>query len=200
MFERLRILLSRLVSVLLVAAIALTGSHWRAEHEVVVSVMFLLGTMLVGAASLGRMWCSLYIAGYKNDRLVMDGPYSATRNPLYFFSFLGTIGFGLCTGTLIIPAVMAVLFAVYYPFVIATEEKRLEGRHGQAYLDYRKAVPAFFPRLSQLREPDEYVVQPKVYRRHIFSAIWFIWMLGALVLLNGLRQAGVLPPALLTLY
>jgi protein-S-isoprenylcysteine O-methyltransferase Ste14 len=195
-FERLRILLSRLVSVLLVAAIALSGSHW---NTIVVSSLFLAGTVLVGAASLGRMWCSLYIAGYKNDRLVMDGPYSATRNPLYFFSFLGTIGLGLCTGTLVIPAVMGVLFACYYPFVIATEEKRLAARHGQAYLDYRAAVPAFFPSLARLREPDEYVVQPKVYRRHIFSAIWFVWMLGALVLLHGLRAAGVLP-VYITLY
>ena len=154
MFERLRILLSRLVSVLLVVAIGVSGSHWQKDYGIAVAAVFMLGTMLVGIAALGRMWCSLYIAGYKNDRLVMDGPYSATRNPLYFFSFLGVVGFGLCTGTVTIPAAMIGLFAIYYPFVIATEEKRLEGRHGQAYLDYRKAVPAFFPRLRDLVRVD----------------------------------------------
>jgi protein-S-isoprenylcysteine O-methyltransferase Ste14 len=36
-----------------------------------------------------RLWCSLYISGYKNSQLITSGPYSLCRNPLYFFSFVG---------------------------------------------------------------------------------------------------------------
>ena len=52
-------------------------------------ILFLVGCLCVGAAMAGRMWCAQYIAGYKNDVLVREGPYSVCRNPLYFFSFLG---------------------------------------------------------------------------------------------------------------
>ena len=38
-------------------------------------ILFLVGCLCVGAAMAGRMWCAQYIAGYKNDVLVREGPY-----------------------------------------------------------------------------------------------------------------------------
>jgi hypothetical protein len=154
--------------------------------------LFCTGLIFVAIASLGRMWCSLYIAGYKDDKLVTEGPYSICRNPLYFFSMVGVIGIGCATETFAFPIVFILLFALYYPFVIKSEEKRLKQLFGVAFDEYTKRVPAFFPRFSTFSEPKEYLVKPAVYRNHIFSALWFVWLVGALEVIEGLREIGLL--------
>ena len=83
--ERYRIILSRIAAVAILFFLFTTQSVWETRNEKVTFFLFLAGMILVGIASLGRMWCSLYIAGYKDDKLVTDGPYSLCRNPLYFF-------------------------------------------------------------------------------------------------------------------
>lgn len=56
------------------------------------TILFLLGLLLVGVATVGRLWCSLYISGHENSELITTGPYSLSRNPLYFFSLPGFAG------------------------------------------------------------------------------------------------------------
>jgi hypothetical protein len=60
-------------------------------------------------------------------------------------------------------------------------------------------VPAFFPRFSNFYEPDNYNVKPSVYRRHIFSALWFIWLVGIIEVIEGMKELGFLK-ALWSLY
>ena len=115
--------------------------------------MFCLGVFFAGMGSLGRMWCSLYIGGRKTKSLVTEGPYSICRNPLYFFSLIGMVGVGFASETFLIPGILAAAFAAYYPFVIKAEEAHLLAAHGPQFEQYRRAVPTFFPRLSQLNEP-----------------------------------------------
>ena len=198
-FERYRIISSRIAAVIILFFLSTTQSVWETKNETVTFTLFLVGMVLVGIASLGRMWCSLYIAGYKDDKLVTDGPYSLCRNPLYFFSAIGAIGIGFATETITFPLVFILLFALYYPFVINSEERRLRQLFGTAFAQYIKTIPAFFPSFSNFYEPKEYVVKPAVYRNHIFSALWFVWLVGALEVIEGLREIGVLS-SLWTLY
>ena len=156
------------------------------------AALFLVGCVLVGIASLGRLWCSVYIAGYKTDHLVVVGPYSISRNPLYFFSLLGGFGVGLVTETFTIPLIILVMFALYYPFVIRHEENKLRNIYGDKYEAYFHSVPQFWPRWSLLEEPQEYVVTPKIFRKHMYSALWFIWIIGILELIEMFRELGIL--------
>ena len=48
--------------------------------------------LLIALACLGRIWCSVFIAGRKDTAIVIDGPYALVRHPLYVLSFLGGIG------------------------------------------------------------------------------------------------------------
>lgn len=190
--EKYRMMLSRMAAVMILFFLISTKSYWETRNEIITFSLFFIGMIFVAIASLGRMWCSLYIAGYKDDKLVKEGPYSICRNPLYFFSMIGLLGIGCATETLTFPIVFILLFALYYPLVIKSEEKRLKQLFGAAFEEYTKSVPAFFPRLSAFSEPKNYLVKPAVYRKHIFSALWFVWLVGILEVIEGLREIGIL--------
>ncbi|WP_294959074.1 isoprenylcysteine carboxylmethyltransferase family protein [Sulfurovum sp.] len=189
-FEKSRILISRIIVVAILVFFIATGSYWEEDHGMMSYVLFCIGVIFVGIASLGRMWCSVYIAGYKDNKLITKGPYSLSRNPLYFFSMLGVIGIGFATETFTFPLLLTALFAIYYPFVIKSEEARLRTYFGNDFEDYVKKVPAFFPRFSSFDEPSQYMMNPAVYRNHIFSALWFIWIVGIFKVVEGLKELG----------
>ena len=186
-----RILISRLFVISIVALILISQSRW--EDSLVGPVLFLAGTVLIGFAVVGRLWCSMYISGYKSGTLITEGPYSMSRNPLYFFSFLGAVGVGLATETLTIPACVFLAFAFYYPMVIKAEQKKLAKIHGDAFNDYCKRTPVFFPSFKLLKEPEEYTVKPKIFRKTLFEVLWFVLLLGFLEIQDGLNHAGLLP-------
>lgn len=193
MTEKLRIRISQIFACLLVVLICISSSLWEDKTPFVTTALFLLGAVLVGVASLGRLWCSVYIAGYKTDHLVTQGPYSMCRNPLYFFSLLGALGVGFTTETLLIPFVILIAFVAYYPLVIKSEEAELIKLHKSEFEIYLKEVPRFFPKISLLNEPEEYVVKPIVFKRHMFHALWFIWFVGIIEIIEELHELGVLP-------
>jgi protein-S-isoprenylcysteine O-methyltransferase Ste14 len=190
--ERWRIALSWSVAVVLGTVLLFTGSEWE-KVPVLSTILFAAGCMLAGVASLGRLWCSLYISGHKNNTLVTVGPYSMCRNPLYFFSLVGAVGVGLATETLSVPLIAVVFFSLYYPVVIKSEEARLLRLHGEMFESYIRTTPSFFPRLSNLKEPEEYHVKPRIFRDNLFYALWFIWIIGILELIESLHEAGFLP-------
>jgi len=190
--EKYRIFLSRIAAAISLFFLCATQSYWETNNETLSFSLFFVGIILVAIASLGRMWCSLYIAGYKNNTLVTQGPYSLCRNPLYFFSMIGLVGIGCATETFTFPIVFLICFSIYYPLVIASEEKRLWQLFGVEFDEYVKRIPAFFPKLSNFEEPETYSVKPAVYRKHIFDAMWFIWIVGILEVMEGLKEIGLM--------
>lgn len=198
-FEKYRKPFSWLYAICVGLLIAFSNSKWDSISLLYSAGIFAAGCALIGIASMGRLWCTLYIAGYKNAVLITTGPYSLCRNPLYFFSFLGAVGVGLITETLTIAVIIAVGFLLYYPFVIKNEETRLLGLHREKFEEYKKTTPAFIPRFSNFQEPEEYSVKPKIFKRMMFNALWFIWLMGILEIVEALHEAGVLP-VLITLY
>jgi hypothetical protein len=56
-----------------------------------------------------------------------------------------------------------------------------------------RTTPRLWPRFSQLQEPTEYLTRPIVFRRHIFSAMWFVWLIGLLEVIECLHEIKVLP-------
>ena len=177
----------------LFAIILASGSAWEGRTDLIGTALFFIGTIFVGFGSLGRSWCSTYISGYKTDRLIFEGPYSICRNPLYFFSFLGSIGLGLVTETITIPLIIIIAFAIYYPWVIKCEEKELAATHKEEFEEYLSRVSSFLPRLSNLKEPDTYSIRPVPFRRHMFDNLWFIWLIGIIQLINRLHESSILP-------
>ena len=82
----------------------------------------------------------------KNEMLARCGPYSWCRHPLYFGSFLITLGTALASNFLPLIILGIFLFGFFYIPTITAEEKYLAEKFGEEYLNYRKKTPVLLPR------------------------------------------------------
>jgi len=95
-----------------------------------------------------------------------------------------------------VPALLAAAFAPYYSAVVKNEETRLRALHGARFADYVASTPRFLPRISRLTEPASYMVNPRIFRRHLFDALLFVWCVGLLELIEEAHKLGWLPQLL----
>ena len=175
-------------------------SHKNLEDiPAIADIIFICGITLVGIGTIGRIWCALYISGYKDRILIQSGPYSICRHPLYFFSLLGGLGIGLATETLTIPVIILIGFILFYPLLMNHEEKSLSKTFGKEFQSYSQRTPKFFPKFSLFNMPEECTVSTKVFTRALIRSFFFIWMIGLLELIEGIQQSGAVP-ALFSLY
>jgi protein-S-isoprenylcysteine O-methyltransferase Ste14 len=72
------------------------------------------------------------------------GLYAHVRHPRYSGMFCAVVGAALLCGTRLLWIVLAVWWVLAL-FAIRMEERELAARFGDAYVAYRKRVPAFFP-------------------------------------------------------
>lgn len=187
--ERIRVVVSRL-AFLGAVALALLSQSWWNLGEITEETMFCGALILTLIGCLGRIWCLAHISGRKNQDLIMVGPYSICRNPLYLFSFIGMLGVTLTTCTLAIPALAIFCFAIYYPFVIAAEERRLEKIHGAAYREYCQRVPQFIPSFRNYLATTHSTIDVRLFNRGLQDVAWFVLALALAHLNVELHEAG----------
>lgn len=88
------------------------------------------------------------------ERLVVGGLYRYVRNPMYLAVVAIIVGQALVLGQ---PALVAYALAViiaFAGFVRWYEEPTLRQRYGAQYDEYRRAVPAWWPRLHAWKPLD----------------------------------------------
>jgi len=181
---------------LVLAALLLITDHAWPRTGLLLTFLNTLGLILVGIGTLGRVWAAMYISGYKEQALVTEGAYSIVRNPLYLFSFIGAVGVGCATGSLVLIGLLILGFFLYYPLTTLDEEQHLAALHGQAYTDYLHRTPRFIPNFALFHEGETYPVNTRTYRRAFLDAVWFVWIYALLQLLDRLHAAGLLPALL----
>lgn len=184
--------LSRAFATVVLGLILFTNHDWQQGAAMDVGCE-IAGFLLILACSAGRIWSLLYIAGRKTTSLVDQGPYSLVRHPLYVSTALGTIGIGLASENLIALAGIVLMTLLSYWPVVRAEEHRLIEIHGKAYRDYQRRVPQLIPNFSNLSEPAELTVSPKVFRRGATEAIGMIAIYLGLQVIEGLHNQGLLP-------
>ncbi|HSH94133.1 MAG TPA: isoprenylcysteine carboxylmethyltransferase family protein [Roseimicrobium sp.] len=148
-------------------------------------VMEMAGFLMIFVAVLGRMWCILYIGGRKNRELCRIGPYAISRNPLYFFSFVGLMG--VCIGAQNAPAalVAGAAFLGGYHWVMRMEETRLDALFGADFRDYCAVVPRFWPRWPEPLVAHKIEVDGRAFTRALTEVFWFLF---AIILVEGLEM------------
>jgi protein-S-isoprenylcysteine O-methyltransferase Ste14 len=81
----------------------------------------------------------------KDSRLATSGPYAWTRNPLYFGSFLMSIGFAVMSANWVAVCALMLPSILVYPSVIQSEEGHLRRLFPDEYREYCAKVPRFVP-------------------------------------------------------
>jgi protein-S-isoprenylcysteine O-methyltransferase Ste14 len=79
---------------------------------------------------------------------VASGPYAYVRNPMYIGGFILLTGFGLYHHSLSILILSVILIAIFHLFVVFYEEPVLEKQFGKSYVDYKKHINRWIPRLK----------------------------------------------------
>ncbi len=116
----------------------------------------------------------------KNRELATGGPYRFTRNPLYFGSFLLTLGFAVMGATVVGALLLIVPFTVVYSRVIKREERELESLFSENFARFRNSVPLFFPRRISAGMMESFSVDCYMANREYNAAVGF---LGAVLIL-----------------
>ena len=81
------------------------------------------------------------------EELVVTGAYRYVRNPMYVAVVAAIVGQALLLGQTVLLAYAALVAALVATFVRVYEEPVLRRQFGEKYEAYRRAVPAWVPRL-----------------------------------------------------
>lgn len=114
---------------------------------------FITGLTLLIIGQALRFWAAGVIPQYRTEtigapELVTWGPYAYVRNPLYVGNFIMGFGWAVMLGWWLAMAFCAVFFVLYVLIVIPAEEKFLEIKFGDKYIEYKKTIPSMFPLLA----------------------------------------------------
>jgi protein-S-isoprenylcysteine O-methyltransferase Ste14 len=83
-------------------------------------------------------------------KLVTTGPYAHLRNPMITGMFILLFGLGILFNSASLVFIFTPLFILLNVLELKTiEEPELEKRLGEKYLEYKKKVPMFIPRLKK---------------------------------------------------
>ncbi len=96
----------------------------------------------------------LVIFGWKQifrtkDKLVTTGVYSRVRHPQYLGFLLITLGMNVLWVTFSTLLLWPVLAFLYYRLA-KEEDKQMEEKFGEEFLEYKSKVPTFIPRLREM--------------------------------------------------
>jgi protein-S-isoprenylcysteine O-methyltransferase Ste14 len=81
------------------------------------------------------------------EKLVVGGFYKYVRNPMYVAVLAAIVGQALLLGRLVLLVYAAIVAVAFVTFVRLYEEPTLRSQFGEEYDAYRRAVPAWWPRL-----------------------------------------------------
>ncbi|HEY6632331.1 MAG TPA: isoprenylcysteine carboxylmethyltransferase family protein [Rhizobiaceae bacterium] len=191
-YQRLRrVTLAALLA--LVFGVLLFGQSIFPPETVIHEAVEMMGIVLIVIGIAGRLWSTLYIGGRKSVAVVTDGPYSITRNPLYFFSSVAAIGVGAQMGSLTAAIGFGVACAAAFHVVILREEKYLSANLGADYRAYLATVPRFFPRLSLHREGQTAGFRPSLLLVTLLDGLVFLVAMPLFEIIDAAQLSGALP-------
>ncbi len=149
------LLLVVLIPYLLITYCPALDRHYHLPDFYVGVVNLIVGLAVI-VLGLGLAWWSIYrqltigqgtpvpIAPTKN--LVARAPFTYCRNPMTLGTIVAYLGLCVCIGSISATIFILILATVLLLYIKLLEEKELEARFGEAYLDYKRKTPFILPR------------------------------------------------------
>ena len=118
----------------------------------------LLGLIPIALATICLIWLmilhfSRFPRHVKLERtptyLLTDGPYRFTRNPMYIAELALWLGWAILYGSIPIFIALLVIGPLMNKRVVAREERELEARFGESYLEYKSRVPRWIVKVER---------------------------------------------------
>jgi protein-S-isoprenylcysteine O-methyltransferase Ste14 len=127
------------------------------------SIVFLPWTMIAGLVllipgSILYIWTGIDFVKSRGTpapvnppvTLISSGLYAYSRNPMVTGIYLCYFGLGFLIGSISLVVFYTPLFIIFmHYYLIKVEEKELELKFGQDYLDYKKRVARYLPALKR---------------------------------------------------
>lgn len=138
-------------------------SHWRLETPFPGMLLFrIAGAVLITLGTVGLLdsFVRFAVQGlgtpapvFPTRRLIVTGLYRYVRNPMYIAVLSAILGQGLFFGNAAVLAYGALVWTLFYLFVLLYEEPTLRASFGSEYRLFCAEVPRWIPRLSAWRGP-----------------------------------------------
>jgi len=122
------------------------------------------------------------------DALNTTGIYSVVRHPLYLGNYLMWISVALVPRAWWVPAVVSLVFWVYYERIMFAEERFLQRKFGIAFEEWAARTPAFVPALAR-RVPSELPFSLRLALRGEYSGLLALVAAITAVMVAGNRIA-----------
>ncbi len=141
------------------------------------NIWSILGGFLISIlGNILRVWASGYIR--KEKELATSGPYSLTRNPLYLGNFIIGAGFCLASWQILSIPIFFLYFLFLYIPLVKNEEKRMLDIFKEDYIEYKKGVPVFFPKIDKINKTERFscknIVENKEWRAIISTLLFYL--------------------------
>ncbi len=110
--------------------------------------LMFLATALAVAFFLFKSGHVAVIGEQRPTRIISAGAFGYVRHPLYLGSILVYLGLTVSTASLFCLALL-VMIVLFYNYIADYEEKLMEAKFGQDYIDYQKNTGRWLPRLGK---------------------------------------------------
>lgn len=82
-------------------------------------------------------------------RVLRSGPYRFSRNPMYVLELAMWLGWTIFYGSIAVSIAFVGWWLFFVFFQVPTEERQLEARFGESYLQYMRTVPRWLGRVRR---------------------------------------------------
>lgn len=107
------------------------------------TLWFVIGAVVFILSLAAFVWAFHSYLAAPADKTVKGGIYRWSRNPMYFFFFMGMLGVCIATASIWLLIIM-VPFIIATHFTILGEESYCEETYGKEYMEYKAKTPRYF--------------------------------------------------------